>query len=293
MQSQPAFPQLDKAECERHLRGLNSYKRQIREASLRQIAALPPEHLLQLMREGARLYRRRYRLSSNVELLSLVACIPVGMLLFLVAGVGEKPIGVLCLLIVCFAVGWHIFMVPWRMYRALVGVLEHTEDLNLIGPIISMYVRPDGIGQKRVVLGNTLARLLPRLRFDHAGLLTVEQKQDMLRLLPINMDSKDEAERAVDWNMALQALKALEQIGDESAIPAVQRLTSYIFNQNTMVQQAAEQCLKHLRSNTGRHKEMQTLLRASAVAEVAPGMLLRPADGHAATPPEQLLRPQS
>ncbi len=291
MQAEIVSPQLDKVECERHLRGLNSYKRETRETALRQIAALTPEHLLQLMREGSRFYRKRYRLSSCVERALVISCFPIGMILYALSADGVVW---LALLIVAFiAIGWRFLTVPWRMYRSLVGVLEHTEDLKLIGPMITMYVRPEGLRYKLDALGNMLCRLLPQLRFDHAGLLTVEQKQDMLRLLPVSIGSKDGRLNvsALDLNIALQTLKALEQIGDESAIPAVKRLTWDSFNNNKTVQKAAEQCLKHLRSHPGQHKEMQTLLRASAVTESASDTLLRPASGNTDTAPEQLLRP--
>ena len=46
------------------LRGLNSYKRTVREDTMRQVRTLPPERLLQMMQEGARFYRKRYRLST-------------------------------------------------------------------------------------------------------------------------------------------------------------------------------------------------------------------------------------
>ena len=291
MQAEIVPPQLDKAELERYLRGLNSYKRETRETSLRQVATLSPELLLQLMREGSRFYRKRYRLSSCVEFALLLSCFPIGMILYALSADGVVW---WALLVVAFiAIGWRFLTVPWRMYRSLVGVLEHTEDLKLIGPMITMYVRPDGLGYRRDMLGNMLCRLLPQLRFDHAGLLTVEQKQDMLRLLPVSIGSKDGSVNisALDLNIALQTLKALEQVGDESAIPAVKRLTWDSFNNNKTVQKAAEQCLKHLRSHPGQHKEMQTLLRATAVAESAPATLLRPILGVENAAPEQLLRP--
>lgn len=286
MQAEPTQPPLEKAECERHLRGLNSYKRENREASLRQISGLSPENLMQLMREGARLYSKHYRLSTWVELVLLVSCLPV-------FGMSMQSGWQSFLLVVFLAVGWHFCTVPWRMYRALVGILEHTEDLKLIGPAISMYIHRDGPLRTRMALGKTLCRLLPQLRSSHSILFTGSQKQDLLRLLSTVASTDNADEKSIIVRVTLQTLKALEQIGDESAIPVVQNLASPTLNQNTMVQQAASECLEFLRVNAGRQREMQTLLRASAAATAAPDTLLRPASGSMDTAPEQLLRPQA
>lgn len=292
MQAENIPPQLDKAECERHLRGLNSYNREIREAGLRQITALPPELLLQLMREGSRYYGKRYRLSSCVELILLVASLPIGLWLFVAFGMSINLFGWLLLLVAFSAIAWHICTVPWRMYRALVGVLEQTEDLNLVGPAISMYVRPDALGRTRIVLGNTLRRLLPQLRSTHANLLTADQKHDLLRLL-LGTSSENEVEKSVALHVMLQALKALEQVGDESAIPAVQKLALSTININRQLRQAAVECLEYLRINAGRNREMQTLLRASSASNTAPDTLLRPASSSEDTASEHLLRPSA
>lgn len=293
MQAEPTQPPLAKAECERYLRGLNCYKRENRDTTLRQISGLSPEHLMQLMREGARLYSKRYRLSTCVELVLLVASLPIALLLFVSFEMSIRMSGLPFFLVVFLAVGWHFCTVPWRMYRALVGILEHTEDLKLIGPAISMYIRPDGPLRTRIALGKTLCRLLPQLRSSHAALFTGSQKQDLLRLLSIGASTDNADEKSVIVSVTLQTLKALEQIGDESAIPAVQNLASPILNQNMMVRQAASECLEYLRLNAGKQREMQTLLRASAATTAAPDTLLRPASGSMDTAPEQLLRPQA
>jgi hypothetical protein len=293
MQSEQTQFNIGNEQGESPLRGLNSYKRAVREAHLRQVCALPPESLLLLMQEGARLYRKRYRLSSCVELILLVPWLPISIALFAVANVSVNLFGWFFLFTAFTAIAWHVCTVPWRMYRALVGVLEHTNDLHLVGPAISMYVRPDSFGQTHIALGNALCRLLPQLRSDHASLLTSDQMQDLLKLLAAGNYSENASIASRKAAVMLQALKALEQIGDESAIPVVQNLTSTTLNQNIMVRQAAEQCLEYLRLNAGRQREMQTLLRASSSAAAAPDTLLRPASSNGETAPEQLLRPQA
>ena len=275
------------------LRGLNSYKRGVRATHMRQVNALPPERLLLMMQEGARMYRKRYRLSTCVELLLLIAWLPIGLLLFLSGGLGVNLFGWSLLIVACLAILWHVCTVPWRMYRALVDVLEHTEDMRLVGPAISMYVRPDAPGRTRAILGKTLCRLLPRLRSNQATLLTTDQMQDMFRLISLSAPVYSQPIQDLNINITLSALKALEQVGTESVIPTVQNLASPILNPNSIVQKAAERCLEHLRLNMGQHRERQTLLRASSSNDsVAPDTLLRPAANGGDTASEQLLRPQ-
>ena len=152
-----------------------------------------------------------------------------------------------------------------------------------------MYVRPDDSGRTRIILGKTLCRLLPQFRADQANLITASQMREMLSLLNTSASGRSVG----NGNITLSVLKALEQIGDESAIPAVRNLTSPIYNYSLEVREAAEQCLNHLYINVGQHREKQTLLRASSSqASATPETLLRPASGTVDTASDQLLRPQ-
>lgn len=96
-----------------------------------------------------------------------------------------------------------------------------------------------------------------------------------------------------DAQLTLCCLKALEQIGDRSAVPAVKKLMEQAFLNNwKTLWRAAKECLLYLESNSGKFQQAETLLRSSDAAQVWPDILLRPvaadADNSAG---EQLLRP--
>src|SRR5207247_827631 len=123
-----------------------------------------------------------------------------------------------------------------------------------------------------------LRRMIPQLRADQADLLTKDQKRALLMLLQTPY---------ADFDMVLSILKALEQVGDESAMPAVEKLAAQSV---TKVRRAAEECLHHLRLSAKRARQVQTLLRASCGSNlIAPEALLRPADVFFDTPPQEML----
>ena len=145
-----------------------------------------------------------------------------------------------------------------------------------------MYVNPEDYRAMHRELGNTLCRLLPHLRADQSGLLTREQKRDLLSLVASSGSTE----------LRVKGLKALEQVGDESAYQIVNNILR--FTPDKEVQKAAAECLEYLKLHANERREMQTLLRAADSLDAsAPDVLLRPAGSPALTPPEQLLRPQA
>ena len=95
-----------------------------------------------------------------------------------------------------------------------------------------------------------------------------------------------------DLEFRLAILKALEQIGDAAAIPAVEHLANgyaYSANQRAL-KAAAQECLPLLRANFGSVEANKTLLRASSAENAAPETLLRASEPAPDTKPEELLR---
>ena len=92
--------------------------------------------------------------------------------------------------------------------------------------------------------------------------------------------------------LRIAALKALEQVGDSTAIPIVERLAQIkpLTPGQAKVQQAAIECLPMLRANCGEVEAARTLLRASQADTARPDTLLRPATGAGQTDRNELLR---
>jgi hypothetical protein len=144
-------------------------------------------------------------------------------------------------------------------------------------------------------------RLLTQLRTDQANLFTPEQRAGLASLIGISFR---------DVPLTLAVLKALEQIGDAQAIPAVQNLADqpkllpheldhlerqHLFFEQAEaafqeVQEAARHCLPFLTENEARFQQSDTLLRPSSEKGLAQEELLRPAALGQETPPQLLLR---
>lgn len=121
-----------------------------------------------------------------------------------------------------------------------------------------------------------LAKLLPRLQASDASLLNERQRLCLYRCLTTqNANKKRE--------FTLTVLKAVEQIGDEKAIPYVEKLLP-------VLPQPAEQCLSSLRIHAEEQRASSMLLRASSETMCSTDTLLRPANETASTKPQQLLR---
>jgi len=124
-----------------------------------------------------------------------------------------------------------------------------------------------------------LINLLPRVRASDAGFVDAEGMKALIELLREDYDE-----------LRLALLKALEQIGDERAIPMVTDLRDAP-RVNLDVRQAAAECLPALENRVRIARESATLLRASSALNPADARaaLLRPAAG-APTATDNLLR---
>ncbi|HLJ57687.1 MAG TPA: hypothetical protein VKT77_21810 [Chthonomonadaceae bacterium] len=121
-----------------------------------------------------------------------------------------------------------------------------------------------------------LIALLPKLSASDAHLFDEEQRNALNQAL--SQWSESEA-----FPVAL--LNALEQIGDERAVPYVEKLAAGhgMAARSLRVRAAAKACLPALHERIQLAKESATLLRGASVssASVAPDLLLRPASGAA------------
>ncbi len=257
---------------------LNSRKRSVREEAIREARALPPEQLLELAEMQTTLYKRRLR-QYNCTLVGLVV---IWLALMLARFYFHFPAPWQIVYLSGVIAG---LLVPIRAQRSVAKLIEEVTDLRFIGPVLSLLaqniVDTDVKKSARIVL----KRLLPQLRADEANTLTPEQRQALLPPLASPYD---------DVELSLAILKALEQIGDEKAIPVVERLTQEGKATRNMqrITEAAKDCLPYLKLRVEQQQQAQTLLRASDSATVTTlDVLLRPAMAAAnETPSDELLR---
>src|SRR5579884_1072472 len=167
-----------------------------------------------------------------------------------------------------------------RDARALV----HTNDLRKVGALAHMLDWPDP--QLRSIAVEALTRLLPQLRTRDAHLLNAKQRLSIYRML-------DMAHAKAHTRFLESTLLSLQQIGDVEAIPYVERLANTTMThsqQEDRVKQAAIACLPFLKIVAEQNQANQTLLRAAARDDPAPGSLLRPTPHDAQLDQAQLLR---
>jgi hypothetical protein len=138
----------------------------------------------------------------------------------------------------------------------------------------------------RMLASSALQDILPQLQASDDHLMNAEQRSKLYNVLK-------RARFKQDTLLMVAILKALEQIGDEKALPMVENL-SKIEPRNGMersVKAAALECLPALTERVEKQRRAQTLLRPAAAPDNPAEVLLRPVHGAAPGDPEKLLRP--
>ena len=98
-----------------------------------------------------------------------------------------------------------------RTHKEAVSELTRIEDIRAVGPLAESLAIEDK--RVRPLIHAALIRLLPRLQSSDAALLTLEGRA----CLNDALDEKNEM-------LTLAILKAYEQVGDETALPYVEKL---------------------------------------------------------------------
>lgn len=271
---------------EQLLRDLNSRKKAVREAAIREARALPPEQLLQLAEMEAKLFRRRAHIIFTVlPIMFIIGFIETlhDVLIKPHPDFSDWSLVFMQPFMIVSSLGW-IASSATRSRWSLASVIAQADDPRFIGPALDFLAQTSDDNVKKSVR-SALKNLLPQMRADQAEALTPEQRRALLIPLTLPYD---------DIELTLSVLKTLEQVGDEKAIPVVKKLTEEGAATCNMrsVKQAAMECLPSLKERAENAQQAQTLLRASdATVAVASDVLLRPAMANADdTPPEQLLR---
>jgi hypothetical protein len=158
--------------------------------------------------------------------------------------------------------------------------LAQFEDIRAVGPLAEALEYQDkGLRSEAEA---ALIRLLPRLQASDAGHLNEDQRKCLHRALYCKNTS-----------LVLAILKALEQVGDEKALPYVEKLAEGRTrrSRDRQIQADAASCLPYLKQRAEESRSRQTLLRAASALDTPADILLRPVMASADTPSEELLRP--
>jgi len=192
------------------------------------------------------------------------------------------PYGVLWGLVTLLGTQLHRLSLSPTQTDAARKLAKHN-DVRGVGRLAEALEWPDP--DIKIVAARALTRILPRLCATDAGLLSSGQRTILYRRL-----SSCHSDERSDLQIAI--LKALQQVGDEAAVPHVERLAgpSALGFRQKQVQQAAIDCLPFLIDRAAQLRVSQSLLRASSATPSATDGLLRPADGDVTGTPDHLLR---
>ena len=191
-----------------------------------------------------------------------------------------------------------------RCKRALTAALSRVNAKKEVGALVrTLQVQNMPV---RNLAKQSLITLLPTLHAGDASLLGPEERRILRRQLAIvpndpgYREVKELFSRAAyrrDMDLRLAILKALEQVGGEQELAAVERLARglptlhSVYKAPQELRAAAQACLPSLQTRAEDQRAGTQLLRASSLPTPSAADLLRPAACGDSTPSEQLLRP--
>ncbi len=236
---------------------------------------------------------RRGRRTLNTALFLLFVPVVIGLFLIMINGVQYGASA--ALLMGAGAVVTLLYSLVCLIFTEIRGATKDIEELEracgvkAIGPLLEMrntFLTP---AQQKVIF-HALIRLLPQMKASDVNLLSPKQYESLYSTL--KSGGGDSAPLAYLTEFRLAILKALEQVGDERAIPAVQRVanTPAFLPTAKRLREAAERCLPLLQSNHQTIEATKTLLRASSAEQASPETLLRAAEFMPDAAPGELLR---
>jgi HEAT repeat protein len=173
-----------------------------------------------------------------------------------------------------------LYAKPFGPHKRAAEALARVDNIRVIGPLIAALDLDDPVVVPSAA--DALKRLLRRIGPDDSAALTESHWATLFRAI----------DRTGDEELATAALLAVEQVGDERAIPFVAPLESWsgVSMYSEEVRREARACLQLLADQSLRGRPGRTLLRAVA-GPVSTDALLRAASNAADTNQEALLRP--
>jgi hypothetical protein len=163
-----------------------------------------------------------------------------------------------------------------KIRQSAVDALTRSEDVRLIGVLAVCLQDQDPMVS--YAAGQALKKLLRQVKASDKQYIRPREMDALIRALDLK-----------DLPLTLAILKALEQIGDERALPKVEKLA---VSSDPKIAEAARECLPFLQERAERARQAQTLLRPASAADAVPTAdLLRPAQNSVPqTDPSELLR---
>jgi hypothetical protein len=275
------FSSIDSPRIQNLLERLGSKDAGVQAQALEEVPTLSGEDIDSLLNgmaaESAR-HRRRYKLYWRILIayfgvLALVMIFYFGYRLL----AGEKPFD--------FPQGLVQMLTYTGVFSGAVAagetqkrgarILSKIDDMRAVGFLIDALTHQDQTVEADA--REALIRMLPRMKSSDSSLLTKDHRDTLHKALKTS--KVDALRRAV--------LSALEQVGDESAIPVVKAIAE---NRKDALQDAAQACLPGLIASSERIRAGNVLLRAASAPEEA-SSLLRPASGGLQEDTASLLRP--
>lgn len=166
--------------------------------------------------------------------------------------------------------------------------LAEFDDIRAVGFLVeALYYQDPGV---REAAADRLTTLLPRLQASDAGLMTEEQRTALYKA--ITMPPARRA-RSGDWAFVRAALRSLEQIGDERALPFVESLAGCTPRNAAQAEivDAARECKPALLERIAQQRAAMSLLRPAHAPASSGDTLLRATYGPGEADPALLLRP--
>lgn len=163
--------------------------------------------------------------------------------------------------------------------------LAQSGNVDAVGPLAEFLEWPDA--NIRNEAWAALCGLLPKLKASDAGLLNDRQRAALNAQLKFS-----NAQSIAGSRLQIEILKALQQVGDSSSLPYVERLATSrpIMKTERDVVEAANECLPALHERKHQNDSIRMLLRPSSAFDIEPESLLRPSTSQD-TSPEELVRP--
>jgi len=262
---------------------------------MRRASALPPKALLRLAQRETKRYRRRWWTIHLLTFGYVAACVGTLIVSYLNDGPQTDP-GTLLLFFVLLplfvAVSFGERYVPTRAHRSIAQLIEDASDFRFLSIFLSMLKEitwqvgwaPDPVIY--LSMRNAFRRLVLEIMEGNPRQIPFKERHQALSFV-LEAPYKD-----VD--LTLSVLKALEQIGDESLIPVVEKLAKErpATREAEEIQEAARACLPFLRLHAEDARQAKTLLRAAdpSASHDAGDLLLPVTETESILPPEQLLR---
>jgi hypothetical protein len=199
----------------------------------------------------------------------------------LMAGVADHPVEWFMLVYAPICLTWLlVYSRPKgnQLTRSICDAVVGLKEIEAIGLLIDL----SRFELDSKSLQDALKEMLPRLHASDSKLLSSRHQLRLVQLLEVKGDAP----------LLMSVLSAVEQVGDDTAVPFVEQIAAMEGEQlwQLELKERAAECLHHLANRVEIEGRASTLLRPTDQHEHALG-LLRPVSGAESGPESNLLIP--